>query len=134
VNISLLETGFEDRYMTAVNSQMVSRGLRIQTIVALVLAGGLMLVGPVAAYSSLFGSLAAYIPALFFALLVAPKFGADSATFLRTAAVAEVLKIFLTGLLCAAVFIWVKPLAPGWFFAGMAAVIFSGRLGLLVKS
>jgi len=120
--------------MTAANSQMVSRGLRIQTIVALVLAGGLMLVGPVAAYSSLFGSLAAYIPALFFALLVAPKFGADSTTFLRTAAVAEVLKIFLTGLLCAAVFIWVKPLAPLWFFTGMAAVIFSGRLGLLVKS
>jgi len=120
--------------MTAANSQMVSRGLRIQTIVALVLAGGLMLVGPVAAYSSLFGSLAAYVPALFFALLVAPKFGADSATFLRTVAVAEVLKIFLTGLLCAAVFIWVKPLAPGWFFAGMAAVIFSGRLGPLFKA
>jgi ATP synthase protein I len=119
--------------MTAANSQMVSRGLRIQTIVALVLAGGLMLVGPVAAYSSLFGSLAAYIPALFFALLVVPKFGADSVTFLRTAAVAEVAKIFLTGLLCAAVFIWVKPLAPGWFFAGMVAGIFSGRLGLLVK-
>jgi F0F1-type ATP synthase assembly protein I len=120
--------------MTAANSKMVSRGLRIQTIVAMVLAGGLMLVGPVAAYSSLFGSLTAYIPALLFALLVAPKFGADSTTFLRTAAVAEVLKIFLTGLLCAAVFIWVKPLAPGWFFAGMAAVIFSGRLGLLFKA
>jgi len=120
--------------MTAANSQMVSRGLRIQTIVAMVLAGGLMLVGPVAAYSSLFGSLTAYIPALLFALLVAPKFGADSTTFLRTAAVAEVLKIFLTGLLCAAVFIWVKPLAPGWFFAGMSAVIFSGRLGLLFKA
>jgi F0F1-type ATP synthase assembly protein I len=134
VNNSLLESGFEDRYMTTANSQMVSRGLRIQTIVALVLAGGLMLVGPVAAYSSLFGSLTAYIPALFFALLVVPKFGADSVTFLRTAAVAEVAKIFLTGLLCAAVFIWVKPLAPGWFFAGMVAGIFSGRLGLLVKS
>jgi len=25
-------------------------------------------------------------------------------------------------------------LAPGWFFAGMAAVIFSGRFGLLFKS
>ena len=117
--------------MTAVNGQMVSRGLRIQTIVALALAAALMLVGPVAAYSSLFGSLAAYIPALLFALLVAPKFGADSTAFLRTAAVAEVMKIFLTGLLCAVVFIWVKPLSAGWFFAGMAAVIFSGRLGML---
>ncbi len=120
--------------MAAVNGQMVSRGLRIQTIVALALAAALMLVGPVAAYSSLFGSLAAYIPALLFALLVVPKFGADSAAFLRTAAVAEVMKIFLTGLLCAVVFIWVKPLSAGWFFAGMAAVIFSGRLGMLFKT
>jgi len=120
--------------MTAVNGQMVGRGLRIQTVVALALAAALMLVGPVAAYSSLFGSLAAYIPALFFALLVVPKFGADSAAFLRIAAVAEVMKIFLTGLLCAVVFIWVKPLAAGWFFAGMAAVIFSGRLGMLFKT
>jgi len=120
--------------MTAVNSQLVSRGLRIQTVVALVLAAGLMLVGPVAAYSSLIGSLAAYIPALLFALLVAPKFGADSAAFLRTAALAEVAKIFLTGVLCAVVFIWVKPLSPGWFFAGMLAVIFSGRLGMLVNT
>lgn len=120
--------------MTTANSQLVSRSLRIQTIVALLLAGGLLLVGPVAAYSSMFGSLAAYIPALFFALVLVPKFGSDSATFLRTAAVAEVAKIFLTGLLCAAVFIWIKPLAPGWFFTGMAAVIFSGRFGLLFKT
>lgn len=120
--------------MTAANNQLVSRSLRIQTITALLLAGALLLIGPIAAYSSLFGSLAAYIPALLFALLVVPKFGADSATFLRTAAVAEVLKIFATGLLCAAVFVWVNPLSPGWFFAGMAAVIFSGRFGLLLKA
>ncbi len=120
--------------MTTPNTRLVSRSLRIQTIVALLLAGGLMLLGPVAAYSSMFGSLAAYIPALFFALIVVPKFGADSAVFLRTAAVAEVAKIFLTALICMVVFIWIKPLAPGWFFAGMAAVIFSGRLALLYKT
>lgn len=119
--------------MTPDNSQLVSRGLRIQSVVALLLAGSLLLLGPIAAYSSMFGSLSAYIPSLLFALVVAPKFGADSATFLRTAAVAEVAKIFLTGLLCAAVFIWVKPLAPGWFFAGMVAVIFSGRFGVLFR-
>jgi ATP synthase protein I len=129
-----MESGNEDGFMTSANNQLVSRSLRIQSMVALILAGGLLLVGPVAAYSSMFGSLAAYIPSLFFALVVVPKFGSDSATFLRTAAVAEVAKIFLTGLLCAAVFIWIKPLAPGWFFAGMAAVIFSGRFGLLFKS
>ena len=120
--------------MTTPNSQLVARSLRIQTIVALLLAGGLLLVGPVAAYSSMFGSLAAYVPALFFALLVVPKFGADSAVFLRTAAVAEVAKLILTALICMAVCIWIKPLAAGWFFAGMVAVIFSGRLGLLYKA
>jgi len=120
--------------MTTPNSQLVARSLRIQTIVALLLAGGLLLLGPVAAYSSMFGSLAAYIPALFFALLVVPKFGADSAVFLRTAAVAEVAKLILTALICMAVFIWIKPLAAGWFFAGMVAVIFSGRLGMLYRA
>jgi len=120
--------------MTTENSQLVKRSLRIQSVVGLLLAAGLLLVGQVAAYSSMFGSLSAYLPSLLFALVVAPKFGADSATFLRTAAVAEVAKIFLTGLLCAAVFIWVKPLAAGWFFTGMAAVIFSGRFGLLFRA
>ena len=128
-----MEPGNEDGYMTSVNSQMVSRGLRIQSVTALLLAGGLLLVGPVAAYSSLFGSLAAYLPALFFALVVTPKFGSDSATFLRTVAIAEVAKMFLTGLLCAAVFIWVKPLAAGWFFIGMVLGIFSGRFGMLFR-
>ena len=120
--------------MTIENSQLVNRGLRIQSIVALLLAGALLLVSPVAAYSSMFGSLAAYLPALLFALIVMPKFGADSASFLRAAALGEVAKLFLTALLCAAVFIWVKPLAAGWFFTGMAAGIFSGRLGMLYRA
>jgi len=129
-----MKPGIEDTRMTTENSQLVKRSLRIQSVVGLLLAAGLLLVGQVAAYSSMFGSLSAYLPSLLFALVVAPKFGADSATFLRTAAVAEVAKIFLTGLLCAAVFIWVKPLAAGWFFTGMAAVIFSGRFGLLFRA
>ncbi|MGB5291834.1 MAG: ATP synthase subunit I [Lysobacterales bacterium] len=120
--------------MTVANSQLVSRSLRIQTVTALLLAGALLLISPVAAYSSLFGSLAAYLPALLFALVVVPKFGADNAIFLRAAVIAEVVKLFATGLLCAAVFIWVKPLSPGWFFAGMAVAIFSGRFGLLLRS
>jgi ATP synthase protein I len=101
---------------------------------SLLLAGVLLLVGPVAAYSSMFGSLAAFIPALFFALFVAPKFGPDSAAFLRAAVIGEAGKIFLTALICVAVFVWVKPLAAGWFFVGMAVVIFSGRLGLLFRA
>ena len=103
-------------------------------MVSLLLAGGLLLVGPVAAYSSMFGSLAAFIPALGFALLVTPKFGPDSVVFLRTAMIAEAAKILVTALICMAVFIWVKPLAAGWFFTGMAVAIFSGRLALLYKA
>jgi ATP synthase protein I len=103
-------------------------------LVALLLAGGLLLLDQVAAYSSMFGSLAAYIPALFFARVVTPKLGLDSAAFLRTAVIAEVVKILLTALICMAVFIFVKPLAAGWFFTGMVVVIFSGRLGLLFRA
>ena len=120
--------------MTTPNDRLISRGLRIQSIASLLLSGALLLIGPVAAYSAMFGSLAAIIPALFFALFVAPKFGPDSAAFLRAAVIAEVGKFFLTVLICVAVFVWVKPLAAGWFFAGMAVVIFSGRLGLLYKA
>ena len=125
-------------YMTAPNDQLdgrlIGRGLRVQSTASLILVLCLLLVGQVAAYSSMFGSLAAFIPALFFALVVTPKFGPDSAAFLRTAVIAEVVKIFLTALICMAVFMWVKPLAAGWFFTGMAVTIFSGRLGLLFRA
>ncbi len=120
--------------MTAPNGLLISRGLRVQSTVSLLLAGALLLVGPVAAYSSMFGSLAAFIPALFFALFVAPKIGPDSAAFLRAAVIGEALKILITALICVAVFVWVKPLAAGWFFTGMAAGIFSGRLGMLFRA
>ncbi len=79
-----------------------------------------------AAYSALFGSLAAYIPAVVFANLVVRRIGPDSTAFLRYAVIGEVVKLTLTGLLCAAVFVWVAPLAGGWFFAGMIAVIVAG--------
>ena len=105
-------------------------GLRLQSMAALVLAGLLLLKSPVASYSALFGSLAAYLPGMLFVLLVARKLGGDSNAFLRTAALGEFGKLFLTGLLCALVFIWVKPLAAGWFFVGMLVVMVMGWVGL----
>jgi F0F1-type ATP synthase assembly protein I len=42
---------------------------------------------------------------------------------------AEFGKLFLTGLLCAAAFIWVKPLAAGFFFLGMIGVIVANWFG-----
>ncbi len=105
-------------------------GLRIQSIAAMGLAGLLLLKSPTASYSSLFGSLAAYLPGALFVLLVARKLGGDTNAFLRTAALGEFGKLFLTGLLCALVFIWVKPLAAGWFFAGMLTVMAMGWIVL----
>ena len=108
----------------------IQKSLRVQTLVALALALLSLPAGTVAAYSSLFGSLSVYVPGLLFALAVARKLGGDSAVFLRTAALAEFGKLALTGLLCAVVFIWVKPLAPGFFFLGMIGVLAAGWIGL----
>ncbi len=99
-------------------------------MVAVLLALLSLLAGPVAAYSSLFGSLAVYLPGLMFTVLVMRRIGGDSAVFLRTAMLAEFGKLALTGLLCAVVFIWVKPLAAGYFFFGMIGVLIASWLGL----
>jgi len=106
------------------------KSLRIQTLVAFALVLLSLLAGPVAAYSSLFGSLAVYLPGLIFTVLVMRKLGSDSVVFLRTAMLAEFGKLALTGLLCAVVFIWVKPLAAGFFFLGMIGVLVAGWIGL----
>lgn len=106
------------------------KGLRIQSLTALVLALLSYLAGPVAAYSSLFGSLAVFIPGLLFTVLVVRKIGGDSADFLRTAMLAEFGKLALTGVFCGVVFVWVKPLAAGFFFLGMIGVLVANWIGL----
>ncbi len=108
----------------------LAKSLRIQPLVMVLLAFVLLLVSPVAAWSSLFGGLAVYVPGLIFNVLVLRKIGGDSAAFLGTAALAEFGKLVLTGLLCAVVFIWVKPLAAGYFFLGMISVLIAGWAGL----
>ena len=104
--------------------------LRIQSLTAAVLALLALFAGPVAAYSSLFGSLAAFLPSLVFTVLVLRRIGSDTTAFLRTAVLAEFGKLVLIGLLCAAVFIWVKPLAPGFFFLGMIGVMVANWISL----
>lgn len=106
------------------------KSLRIQTLAALVLASLSFLASPVAAYSSLFGSLSVYVPGLFFTVLVMRKMGGDSAVFLRTAMLAEFGKLALAAVLCAVVFIYVKPLAAGFFFLGMIGVLIASWIGL----
>jgi len=104
--------------------------LRTQLLAAILLALVLVLVGPVAAYSSMLGSLAALVPAIFFAVFVGRRIGQDSAAFLQAAVVGEALKLLTTALICAMVFRWVRPLAAAWFFAGMITVIAAGWVGL----
>lgn len=104
--------------------------MRVQTLVAVLLALALLLVGPVAAYSSLCGSLAVYLPGWLFTVLVSRNIGTSSKAFLSAAAIAEFGKLLLTGLLCAVVFIWIRPLAPPWFFAGMLSMIATSWVGL----
>ena len=107
--------------------------LRIQSLTAMVLASLSYLAGPVASYSSLFGSLAVFLPGLGFTILVLGKIGSDSAAFLRTAMLAEFGKLALTGVLCAVVFIFVKPLAAGFFFLGMIGVLIANWIGLALS-
>ncbi len=108
----------------------LARSLRIQFQVMVLLAIALLLVSPVAAYSSLFGGLAGYVPGVIYTVLVVRKIGGDSAAFLGTAVLAEFGKLALTGLLCAVVFIWVKPLAAGYFFMGLISVLIAAWAGL----
>jgi F0F1-type ATP synthase assembly protein I len=125
--MAVAETGTD---ATQELARRLSIGLRIQSIVALVLTVGLLLVSPVAAYSSLFGSLAVYVPGMLLTMLVVRKIGGDSAVFLRAVMLGEFGKMALVGLLCALVFIWVKPLAPGYFFTGMITVLAASWVGL----
>ncbi len=114
------------------NRHLARRWMRIQALAGLGIAGLAALVaGHVAAYSSMFGALAAYLPGVAFALIVARRFGADSGAFLRAAVLAESVKWLFCAAICVAVFTGVKPLAAGWFFAGMGGVMLAGWLGLI---
>jgi ATP synthase protein I len=104
--------------------------LKTQLLAAAALALLLGLLGLTAAVSSLLGSMAAFLPAVFFAVYVGRKIGASSAAFLQAAVTGEALKLLLTAVICVAVFRWVDSLAPEWFFAGMILVMVAGWIGL----
>jgi len=106
--------------------QKLRSGLRVQSLISLALAVLLLAVSPVVATSSLFGSLAVYLPGLMFTVLTVRKLGGDTGAFLRTATLAELGKLLLTGVLCALVFVFVRPLAPGFFFLGMIVTLATG--------
>ncbi len=125
-----IQSQAEIRAETQYLVQRLFTGLRIQSLVALVLSAGLLMVSPVAAYSSFFGSLAVYLPGMLFTILVGRKIGGSSVAFFRAIMVGEFTKLFMVGLLCALVFIWVKPLSAGYFFVGMILVLAASWVGL----
>lgn len=108
----------------------IGKWLRFQMLAALGLAAVAIPAGVTSAYSSFYGGMAAYLPAVFFAAYAGRKVNANSVAFLRAAVVGETLKLGMTVVICLVVFRWVDPLAPGWFFFGMIGVIMAGWVGL----
>lgn len=84
-------------------------------------------VGSVEGYSAGLGGLVCLIPNAYFAIRVFQHRGARSAQkIVRSFYAGEAGKLALTAVLFAAVFVWVKPLSPGWLFAAFVLVQATG--------
>ena len=75
-----------------------------------------------AGYSALLGGLICVVPNAFLALrMVAGTMGGDPRRALNATYIGAVGKLILTVALFTAVFVLVRPLRPGWLFAGFVA-------------
>jgi ATP synthase protein I len=75
-----------------------------------------------AGYSALLGGLICVVPNAFLALrMVTGTMGGDPRRALNATYIGAVGKLILTAALFAAVFVLVRPLRPGWLFAGFVA-------------
>ncbi len=103
--------------------------------VGLVLAAALWgLLGPVAGYSALLGSLTCVIPNGFLALrLVAPRRDPGARALIRAAYIGELGKLGLTVLMFSIVFVLVRPLSAPALFAGFIAAQLVTFAGFLVR-
>lgn len=101
----------------------VSRILIAQLGVGVVLAvAGWSFADATAGYSALLGGLICVVPNAFLALrMVAGTMGGDPRRALNATYIGAVGKLILTAALFAAVFVLVRPLRPGWLFAGFVA-------------
>jgi ATP synthase protein I len=101
----------------------VSRILVAQLGAGLVLAvAGWSFADSTAGYSALLGGLVCVVPNAFLALrMVAGTLGGDPRRALNATYVGAAGKLILTAALFAAVFALVRPLRPGWLFAGFVA-------------
>jgi len=98
----------------------------------LVAATGYGLAGGVAAYSALLGSLACVLPNAFLgARIVLGGADGNARSLVRASYAGAAGKLLLTAAFFAVVFVLVRPLGPGWFFAGFLlsqAVIWASPL------
>jgi ATP synthase protein I len=114
-------------------SNIIATVLIGQLVVGVVLAALFWwLVGSVAGYSALLGSLTCVIPNAFLATrIVLARRDPGARALIRAAYVGELGKLALTVLMFGIVFVAVRPLAPGALFAGFIAaqlVTFAGFL------
>lgn len=83
--------------------------------------------GSVQAYSAGLGGLVCLVPNGYFAVRVFQHRGARAAQkIVRSFYAGEAGKLALTALLFGAIFVWIKPLSPGWLFAAFVAVQITG--------
>ena len=111
----------------------IPRVLMWQFVVGVVLAAGLWgVIGSVAGYSALLGSLICVIPNAFLALrLMVPRRDPGAPALMQAAWMGEIGKLALTVLFFTLVFTLIRPLSAAALFAGFIAsqlVAFSGFL------
>ena len=111
----------------------IPRVLMWQFVVGVVLAAGLWgVIGSVAGYSALLGSLICVIPNAFLALrLMVPRRDPGAPALMQAAWIGEIGKLALTVLFFTLVFTLIRPLSAAALFAGFIAsqlVAFSGFL------
>ena len=111
----------------------VPRVIMWQFLTGAALAAVLLgVLGKVAGYSAMLGSLTAVIPNAFLGLrLMAPRRDPGAQSLMRAVWIGEVGKLALTVILFVLVFVLVRPLSPAALFAGFIVtqmVVFSGLL------
>ena len=113
--------------------QTVRNILLAQLGAALVLAAIVWIwLGSDRAVPTLLGGLIGVVPNAFLAArLMSPRAGSSAKSLLRAGWIGEVGKLVIAAVMFAAVFMTLKPLHPGFLFAGYIATLLALPVGLL---
>ena len=105
----------------------IDRIIQAQFTATLLIATLCLLVDWVSAYSVFLGGLTCAVPSSFMAWYIGHKV-AHPLMALKYLVMGELSKFGMTALMFSAVFLWVKPLKPGYFFAGLVLVMLCNLL------